>query len=174
MTTFAFDICRCTGAYSVGGGGQIRLFFFGGGGYFAPPPIISPLSIKISPKFLRISLILPIFSYFYQFPPHFHRRQVNASGQVLALLPPDYTLQMYSKIICLISETDRIAARLNIVQKAGSCLLNPPYLCYGRPAHNTERFISYRKYILQITQPSQYRCTQLQFAVIFEAPMVCI
>ena len=38
--------------------------------------------------------------------------------------------------------------------------------------HCTERFISYRKYILQITQPSQYRCTQLQyrFAVITEAP----
>jgi len=33
-------------------------------------------------------------------------------------------------------------------------------------------FIYYRKYILQITQPSQYRCTQLQyrfFAVISEA-----
>ena len=26
---------------------------------------------------------------------------------------------------------------------------------------HTERFISYRKYILQITQLSQYRCTQL-------------
>ena len=37
---------------------------------------------------------------------------------------------------------------------------------------HTERFMYYRKYILQITQPSQYRCTQLQyrFAVIFEAP----
>ena len=37
---------------------------------------------------------------------------------------------------------------------------------------HTERFISYRKYILQITQPSQYRCTQLQyrFTVISEAP----
>ena len=36
---------------------------------------------------------------------------------------------------------------------------------------STERFISYRKYILQITQPSQYRCAQLQyrFAVISEA-----
>ena len=36
----------------------------------------------------------------------------------------------------------------------------------------TERFISYRKYTLQISQPSQYRCTQLQyrFAVISEAP----
>ena len=36
----------------------------------------------------------------------------------------------------------------------------------------TERFISYRKNILQITQPSLYRCTQLQyiFAVISEAP----
>ena len=35
----------------------------------------------------------------------------------------------------------------------------------------TERFISYRKYMLQITQPFQYS-TQLQyrFAVIFEAP----
>ena len=33
-------------------------------------------------------------------------------------------------------------------------------------------FISYRKYILQITQPYQYRCTQLQyrFALISEAP----
>ena len=31
---------------------------------------------------------------------------------------------------------------------------------------------NYREYILQITQPSQYRCTQLQyrFAVISEAP----
>ena len=37
---------------------------------------------------------------------------------------------------------------------------------------NTERFISYRKYILQTTKPSQYRCTQLQyrFAVSSEAP----
>ena len=36
----------------------------------------------------------------------------------------------------------------------------------------SECFIHYRKYILQITQPSQYRCTQLQyrFAVISEAP----
>jgi len=38
-----------------------------------------------------------------------------------------------------------------------------------------ERFISYRKYKLQITQPSQYRCTQLQyrFAVISDAPSIC-
>ena len=36
---------------------------------------------------------------------------------------------------------------------------------------HTECFIYYRKYILQITQPSPYRCTQLQcrFAVISEA-----
>ena len=36
----------------------------------------------------------------------------------------------------------------------------------------TERFIYYRKYILQITQPSQYRCTELHygFAVISETP----
>ena len=36
----------------------------------------------------------------------------------------------------------------------------------------SERFISYRKYILQITQPSQYRCMQLKyiFAVISKAP----
>ena len=36
----------------------------------------------------------------------------------------------------------------------------------------SECFIYYRKSILQITQPSQYRCTQLQykFAVISEAP----
>ena len=36
----------------------------------------------------------------------------------------------------------------------------------------TDRFTYYRKYILQITQPSQYICTQLQyrFAVISEAP----
>ena len=36
------------------------------------------------------------------------------------------------------------------------------------------RFISYRKYILQITQPSQYRCTLLQyrFAVISETPSI--
>ena len=36
----------------------------------------------------------------------------------------------------------------------------------------TERFMSYRKYVLQITQPSQNGCTQLQyrFAVISEAP----
>ena len=36
----------------------------------------------------------------------------------------------------------------------------------------TERFKSYRKYILQITQPSPYKCTQLpyRFAVISEAP----
>ena len=35
-----------------------------------------------------------------------------------------------------------------------------------------ECFIYYRKYILQITQPSQYRCKQLQyrFAVISKAP----
>jgi len=33
-------------------------------------------------------------------------------------------------------------------------------------------YIQYRNYILQITQPFQYRCTQLQyrFAVISEAP----
>ena len=38
----------------------------------------------------------------------------------------------------------------------------------------TERFISYRKYIQQITQPSQCRCTQLQyrFALISEAPSI--
>ena len=38
----------------------------------------------------------------------------------------------------------------------------------------TERFIYYRKFILHITQPSQYRCTQLQysFAVISEAPSI--
>ena len=36
----------------------------------------------------------------------------------------------------------------------------------------TRRSIDYRKYILQITQPSQYRYSQLQyrFAVISEAP----
>ena len=36
----------------------------------------------------------------------------------------------------------------------------------------TRRSIYYRKYILEITQPSQYRYTQLQyrFAVISEAP----
>ena len=36
----------------------------------------------------------------------------------------------------------------------------------------TERSIYYRKHILQITQPSEYRYTQLQyrFAVISEAP----
>ena len=36
----------------------------------------------------------------------------------------------------------------------------------------TRRSLYYRKYILQITQPSQYRYTQLQytFAVISEAP----
>ena len=39
---------------------------------------------------------------------------------------------------------------------------------------HTERFISYRKYILKITQPSKYRCTQLQyrFARISEAPSI--
>ena len=43
-----------------------------------------------------------------------------------------------------------------------------------RKNHSTERFISYRKYILQITQPSRYRCTQLQyrFAGISEAPSI--
>ena len=47
---------------------------------------------------------------------------------------------------------------------------------YGNPTPHTERFIHYRKYILQITQPSQYRCTQLQymFAVISEAPSMYI
>ena len=41
---------------------------------------------------------------------------------------------------------------------------------------HTESFISYRIYILQITQPSQCRCTQLQyrFAVIFEAPSMTL
>ena len=36
----------------------------------------------------------------------------------------------------------------------------------------TECFIYYRKYVLKITQPSQYRCMQLQyrFAVTSEAP----
>ena len=40
----------------------------------------------------------------------------------------------------------------------------------GPAYYHTERFISYRKYILQITQPSQ--CTQLQYrySVISEAP----
>ena len=40
----------------------------------------------------------------------------------------------------------------------------------------TECFIYYRKYLLQITQPSQPRCTQLQyrFAVISEAPSTFI
>ena len=35
-------------------------------------------------------------------------------------------------------------------------------------------FINYRKYILQITQPSQYRYTQLKykFSVISEAPSI--
>ena len=39
---------------------------------------------------------------------------------------------------------------------------------------HTQCFIYYRKYILKITQPSQYRCTQLQyrFAVISEAPSI--
>ena len=39
---------------------------------------------------------------------------------------------------------------------------------------DTTCFIYYRKYILQITQPSKYRCTQLQyrFAVISEAPSI--
>ena len=38
--------------------------------------------------------------------------------------------------------------------------------------YSSKRSIHYRKYILQITQPSQYRYTQLQyrFAVISEAP----
>ena len=38
----------------------------------------------------------------------------------------------------------------------------------------TERIISYRKNILQIAQPSQYRCTQLEyrFAVISDAPRI--
>ena len=38
----------------------------------------------------------------------------------------------------------------------------------------TECIIYYRKYIPQISQPSQYRCTQLQytFAVISEAPSI--
>ena len=38
-----------------------------------------------------------------------------------------------------------------------------------------KRSIYYRKYILQITQPSQYRYTQLHygFAVISEAPRTC-
>ena len=42
----------------------------------------------------------------------------------------------------------------------------------GSKCGATERFIYYRKYIQQITQPSPYRCTQLQyrFAVISEAP----
>ena len=37
---------------------------------------------------------------------------------------------------------------------------------------STERFIYYRKYILLITKPFQYRCTQLQYisAVISQAP----
>ena len=40
----------------------------------------------------------------------------------------------------------------------------------------TKRFISYRKYILQIMQPSHYRCMQLQcrFAVFSEAPSIYI
>ena len=40
----------------------------------------------------------------------------------------------------------------------------------------TRRSIYYRKYILEITQPSQYRYTQLQyrFAVISEAPSICL
>ena len=45
---------------------------------------------------------------------------------------------------------------------------------YNREKVRTERFISYRKHILQITQPSQNRWTQLQyrFAVISEAPSI--
>ena len=40
---------------------------------------------------------------------------------------------------------------------------------------STECFIYYRKSILQITQPSQYRCMQLQyrFAVMSEATSTC-
>ena len=48
-------------------------------------------------------------------------------------------------------------------------------MCHGSQTRGiTERFISYRKYTLQITQPSKYRCTQLQcrFAVISEAPSI--
>ena len=44
-------------------------------------------------------------------------------------------------------------------------------LAYGR-TQTTKRSIYYRKYVLQITQPSLYRYTQLmyRFAVISEAP----
>ena len=45
-------------------------------------------------------------------------------------------------------------------------------MCRVKSLNYKECFISYRKYTLQITQPSIYRCTQLQrrLAVISEAP----
>ena len=45
-------------------------------------------------------------------------------------------------------------------------------LLFFLPIYINERFINYRRYILGITQPSQYRCTQLQyrFAVISDSP----
>ena len=50
-----------------------------------------------------------------------------------------------------------------------------PPACFDFRLWRTMCFIYYRKYILHIPQPSQYRCTQLQywFAVISEAPSIC-
>ena len=61
------------------------------------------------------------------------------------------------------------AANLGKHFPAGFCRANCGQQCL---IPTTERFIRYRKYIRQIRQPSQYRCTQLQyrFAVIAAAP----
>ena len=61
-------------------------------------------------------------------------------------------------------------------QKKSKCvhrkLINHVLLSQRCPFHTTECFIYYCKYILVITQPSLYRCTQLQcrFAETSQAP----
>ena len=63
-----------------------------------------------------------------------------------------------------------------LIQSCADAVYNNAKLLFKRIIlsidHDTECFIYYHKYILQIPQPSQYGCTQLQyrFAVISEAP----
>ena len=72
-----------------------------------------------------------------------------------------------------VGESDTAAALTRQRCAIGSCQL--AYISLSLPFLSlTFRFIYYRKSILQLTQPSQYRCTKLQyiFAVISEAPSI--
>ena len=110
-------------------------------------------------KYLRYILRLDLFSRTCQ-----SRTSTNEDNYLCFLPTKKDPIHIYEVYFTLISGGRGLNMStqflvLKTINKVNFCFWSV-CLCF---MWCTERFIYYRKYILQITQPSQYRSTQLQY-----------